>query len=158
MEGIIIDVSDSSAGSDREIADVCLYAGADNPVTVVGVPLKPAGCALSAVRLEVVNADGEELEVPCVKSADGYSAVIPAAHLAMHGKITKGLRVMADGRFGGVEKIVCLGQAELVIESTTAWAEPGVASATNKILGDDGSVYTLGVNRNGVLVVRGGVA
>jgi hypothetical protein len=136
MEGIIIDVSESCQGADREIADVHLYAGADNPVTVLGVPSKPGNCAISAVKLVVTNADGVESEIQCLKSTDGYVAVIPASHLERYGVIDKGLRVMATGKYGGVDKTVCLGIAELTVESTAAWAEPGTGSGVSGVMAD----------------------
>ena len=134
MEGIIIDVSESCTGADREIADVHLYAGADNPVTVSGVPAKPGNCALSSVELIVTNADGVESQFPCQKASDGYVAVIPASHLARYGVIEKGLRVMAEGVFGGATKTVCLGIAELTIVSNDAWAEPGTGSGVAGVM------------------------
>lgn len=136
MEGIIIDVSESCTGADREIAEVHLYAAADNPVTVTGVPAKPGNCTISAVKLIVTNADGAESEFPCLKSTDGYVAVIPAAHLARYGKIEKGLRVVASGKYGGADKTVCLGIAELTVEATAAWAEPGTGSGVSGVMAD----------------------
>ena len=134
MEGIIIDVTESCTGADREIADVHLYAGADNPVTVTGVPVKPGNCALSSVKLIVTNADGVESEFACQKTSDGYVAVIPAAHLAAYGVIEKGLRVMAEGVYGGSAKTVCLGIAELTVVSGAAWAEPGTGSGVAGVM------------------------
>lgn len=136
MEGIIIDVTESCMGSDREISPVYLYAGVDNPVTVTGVPAKPGNCAISAVRLVVVNADGVESEIQCLKATDGYVAVIPASHVMRYGKVEKGLRVMATGKYGGADKTVCLGIAELTVESTAAWAEPGTGSGVSGVMGD----------------------
>ena len=134
MEGIIIDVSESCTGADREIVNVHLYARADNPVTVSGVPAKPGNCVLSAVKLVVTNADGVESQILCQKTSDGYVAIIPASHLARYGVVEKGLRVMADGVFGGATKTVCLGIAELTIVSNDAWAEPGTGSGVAGVM------------------------
>ena len=134
MEGIIIDVSESCTGADREIAEVHLYAAADNPVTVTGVPAKPGNCAISAVKLIVTNADGVASEIQCLKSSDGYVAIVPASHLARYGVIEKGLRVMAEGVFGGATKSVCLGIAELTVVANDAWAEPGTGSGVAGVM------------------------
>ena len=134
MEGLIIDVSESCTGADREIADVHLYAAADNPVTVTGVPVKPGNCALQAVKLIVTNADGVESQFTCQKTSDGYVAIIPASHLARYGAIEKGLRVMADGVYGGATKSVCLGIAELTVVANDAWAEPGTGSGVAGVM------------------------
>ena len=134
MEGIIIDVSASSAGADQEIADIHLYAGADNPVTVTGVPAKPGNCTIQSVKLVVTNANGVEMQFACQKSDDGYTAIIAASHLAAYGVIEKGLRVMAEGVYGGAAKTVCLGIAELTVVSGAAWAEPGTGSAVAGVM------------------------
>ena len=134
MEGIIIDVTESSAGADREIAEVHLYAAADNPVTVAGVPAKPANCAIKSVSIIVTNADGIEQSFDCQKTAEGYTAVVPSSHLATYGRIEKGLRVMAEGVYGGATKSICLGIAELTVESTAAWSEPGTGSGVSGVM------------------------
>lgn len=134
MEGIIIDVSESCQGADREISPVHLYAGSDNPVTVTGVPAKPGNCAIQSVTLVVTNADGVESQVACMKTSDGYVAIIPASHLARYGVIEKGLRVMAEGVCGGATKSVCLGIAELTIVANDAWAEPGTGSGVAGVM------------------------
>lgn len=134
MEGIIIDVSESCTGADREIVDVHLYAGSDNPVTVTGVPSKPGNCAIQSVKLVVTNADGVESQFSCLKTSEGYVAVIPASHLATYGVIEKGLCVMAEGVFGGATKSVCLGIAELTVVSNDAWAEPGTGSGVAGVM------------------------
>jgi hypothetical protein len=134
MEGIIIDVSESCQGADREISPVHLYAGSDNPVTVSGVPSKPGNCTISAVKLVVTNADGAESEFQCLKATEGWTAIIPASHLARYGKIEKGLRVVASGKYGGATKTVCLGIAELTVEATAAWAEPGTGSGVAGVM------------------------
>jgi hypothetical protein len=136
MEGIVIDVSQSCTGADRYIEDVYLYANADNPVTVSGVPSKPGNCSLTAVKLVLVNADGVEFEVSCLKTSDGFVAVVPKANLAKYGEIDKGLRVMATGSYGGITKDVCLGIAKLCIVSDAAWAEPGTGSGVSGVMKD----------------------
>lgn len=134
MEGIIIDVSDSCTGADREISGVHLYAAADNPITVTGVPAKPGNCAIQSVKLVVTNADGVESQFACLKTSDGYVAIIPASHLAAYGVIEKGLRVMAEGVYGGATKSICLGIAELTVVSGAAWAEPGTGSGVAGVM------------------------
>lgn len=137
MEGIIIDVSNSCQGADREIDPVYLYAGSDNPVTVSGVPTKPGNCTIQGVMLVVTNADGEEKEIQCAKGTSGeYVGVVPASHLVHYGQIDKGLRVVAIGKYNGVDKTICLGMAELTVESTAAWAEPGTGSGVSGVMAD----------------------
>lgn len=136
MEGIIINVSESCAGADREIDAVHLYADMDNPVTVAGVPAKPGGCTVKTVSLAITNADGNMKVFNCQKTTDGYTAVIPSSHLASYGRIEKGLMVMADGTYGGATMAVCLGMAELVVVSTGAWAEPGTGSSVSGVMAD----------------------